>query len=229
MEGEGFCWDEYRGTLTATVAGGMARGASVAALRRALAAATALAEGVLTERRRGPGEMRIACGPGCGTCCAVYVSVLIPEAIAIAAHLRERLPPEALALLRARLDEECRRLRWVDAEERVRLGIPCVFLDADGRCTIYPVRPLTCRSVTSTDAELCRRALSITCLDEEEPVVMDLFQKFLFDETFTTAAAALAGLGLDARSRELTAAVRVFLDVPARATAFLRGERLAWE
>ena len=230
MDGDGFHWEEYRAALTTTVTEGVRQAADGNDVGRVMAAAAATAEETLRERREREGRSVIACGPGCSVCCAVYVSVLIPEAIAIALHLREGGGPEVPAIA-ARLDEESRRLRWVSAEERLRLGVPCVFLADDGRCAIYPVRPLTCRSVTSTDPEMCRRAMNVTSLDddEEEGVIMDLFQRLLFDETFRAVADALDGLGLDSRSRELTAGVKGVFDDPTLAAVFLRGERLRSE
>ena len=228
MDGDGFHWEEYRAALTGTVTEGLRRAADANDVGQVMAAVAAAADEVLLARRDRE-VTEIACGPGCSVCCAVYVSVLVPEAIAIALHLRERGGPDVLALL-ARLDEESRRLRWVSAEERLRLGVPCVFLATDGQCSIYPVRPLTCRSVTSTDPELCRRAMNVTALDDEEEwVIMDLFQRLLFDETFRAVADALEGLALDPRSRELTAGVKGALDDPALAAAFLQGERLRFE
>ncbi len=229
MNGDGFHWEEYRAGLAATVAEGMGRAADAKGVARVMAAAAATAEEVLRTWWGREGGTEIACGPGCSVCCAVYVSVLIPEAIAIAVHLQERGGPEGVPAISARLGEESRRLRWVSAEERLRLGVPCVFLAANGQCSIYPVRPFTCRSVTSTDPEMCRRAMNVTSLDDEEGVIMDLFQRLLFDETFRAVADALEGLGLDHRSRELTSGVKGALGDPALAAAFLRGERLRSE
>ncbi len=227
MVDSGFGWDNFQMRVAEAVRDGIASGRTAAAAVRAMKRAAGLAEEALAWHRRM--RMKLACAPGCGTCCAVHVALLIPEAIGIASFLRRRLAEEGGRYLRERLDDVSSRVRWVDAEERNRLGIPCAFLDARGRCSIYPVRPLTCRSITSTDAELCRRALNASFLDEEEPILMDLFQKFLFDETFRTVARTLEELGLDSRSLELTGGVKAFLDSPSLATAFLRGERVRFQ
>ena len=55
-------------------------------------------------------------------------------------------------------------------EERIMARQPCAFLDGSGSCSIYPVRPLLCRSITSTDADACREALSMLALGENQPI-----------------------------------------------------------
>ena len=156
----------------------------------------------------------VACRAGCPACCVIQVAVLSPETAAIAAYLEKSLDPTALSAWTARLGELADRLRWVDEEERLRLQIPCPFLDARGYCSIHPVRPLMCRSITSTDPGQCRRALTACDPDEAEPVTMNLVQRFLYVEAFTTLGAALARQGADSRSRELVHAVHSALTSP---------------
>lgn len=175
-----------------------------------------------------PSEGRsIACRAGCGSCCVVNVTVLFPEALAIAFHLQRRLPQLERERIRARLDDLHRAIRWLDDEERISLRRPCAFLDQRGNCGIYPVRPLLCRSVTSTDPEACREAVAMTALGEIRPVLMNLFQQELMNAYFLGAAKALEELSLDARGLNLTGAVKHLLDRPGLAEEFLFGERLA--
>jgi Fe-S-cluster containining protein len=73
----------------------------------------------------------LACGPGCTDCCAPGLTVTPLEADAVESYLRA-LDPVA----RARIAE---RAAASD-------GSACAALDGSGRCSIYPVRPLVCRS-----------------------------------------------------------------------------------
>ena len=226
MKADGFVWDEFREKVAATAAAGLVQAEAAAGVARMMGAVVRRVEGALAAHPLPAGELAVACRAGCGTCCRLHVEVLFPEALAIALWLGTHASRELAGGLRERIDRLAARLRWVDGEERLRLGVACAFLDERGCCAIYPVRPLTCRGVTSTDPESCRRALSVTCLDEEEPVVMNLFQKFLFDETFRTLAAVLEERGLDHRSWELTRGVQAALDSPELAAHFLHGRRL---
>jgi len=151
----------------------------------------------------------IACTAGCGSCCRVNVATLSPEAHNIAAYLRLTCSAAELEQLRGRMHRMLVVISGLDDDERIATNQPCVFLDHLGSCSIYPVRPLLCRSVTSTCADTCRAALSCDMLDESGSgtVVMNLFQKDLMDTAFNTLAQLWNERGGDSRSRELTAAV----------------------
>ncbi|MCB9611122.1 MAG: YkgJ family cysteine cluster protein [Sandaracinus sp.] len=72
----------------------------------------------------------LRCGAGCEACCHVELEVAPIEAADVLAAL-EALSDEALADLASRLPREDGR---------------CVMLDDAGRCDVYEVRPLVCRS-----------------------------------------------------------------------------------
>lgn len=77
---------------------------------------------------RHPGEIR--CASGCSDCCEDGLTITGVEAAAIRAYLTA-LPTDARARLGARAAGG---------------GGRCAALDEDGRCAIYPARPLVCRS-----------------------------------------------------------------------------------
>lgn len=149
----------------------------------------------------------IACKAGCGSCCRVNVATLIPEAHNIAAYLRRTRSAAALEELCGRMRQMLVVISGLDDDERIATNQSCAFLDQHGSCSIYPVRPLLCRSITSTCAEACRAALRCYMLNESGTVVMNMFQKDLMDTAFNTLAQLWHESGGDSRSRELTAAV----------------------
>ena len=169
----------------------------------------------------------IACRAGCGSCCVVNVSVLIPEGLAIAALLR-RLPVAEQELVTARLDWLWRAVRGLTDDERLSLGQSCAFLDVSGHCLVYPVRPLLCRSVTSTSAESCRQARTAHYFDEQSPVLMNLNQQQLYEAVYLGVSDGLERSGIDARGVKLTGLVRHLLQKPAAGAALLSGKRLDW-
>jgi hypothetical protein len=187
---------------------------------------TAAAERDLARFGSSPGTSRVACGPGCGTCCVLNVAVLMPEAVAIAWFLQRRFSVEELDVLRDRLQELIRLTRWLDDEERLFLRKPCAFLDDCGSCLIHTVRPLLCRAITSTDPELCRDAIAMIPLDGAPCVEMDLFQKKLIETVYCELGGALEYLGLDHRPRRLSSAVLALLAEPEMLTLYASGERV---
>lgn len=157
---------------------------------------------------------RVACAAGCGACCILNVAVLFPEAVTITRYLRRRLPDDALDVLQERLQELMIRTRWLDDEERLFVREPCAFLDRQERCMIHAVRPLLCRSITSTDPLACRDAIAMAPLEGAPRIEMDLFQKQVVDTIYRELAHALGELGFDHRPKRLTSAVLALLKNP---------------
>ena len=213
----------FSATLQQAIGEKLAEAADAAGLRAMLDTAVQITERTLAEESDREQAALVACHAGCSACCSLNVAVLLPEAISIATWLRE----PAFAQLAETVGTFARYLRWVDDEERIRLRIPCAFLDHRGWCLIHPLRPLMCRSIAATDPDQCRKSLEITWMDDEEPVMLNLEQKFFYDEAFMHVATALDRRGLDSRSMELHTAVQAFRDRPERVADFLAGERIS--
>jgi Fe-S-cluster containining protein len=155
---------------------------------------------------------RIACGPGCAHCCVVNVAVLQPEATTIVAYLERKLAAGEFLALQQKVDALYAAIRWLDEEERIRWKQPCALLDEAGNCSVYPVRPLLCRGMTSIDPETCRQAIDLLPLEDAPPVTVNLFQSFLFNQAFIALARAMENAGHDSRILEMTAAIKTLLD-----------------
>ncbi len=182
----------------------------------------------LLQQRPQQERAQIACGPGCGSCCVVNVSTLLPEGVAISRYLR-RLGKAAQQQIAERLESLWQRVRGLDDTERLAVQSQCAFLDEQGRCLIYPVRPLLCRSITSTAAQDCREALSAAGFDEVKPVLMYQYQQQLYESLFVELAERLEALGIDGRSFQLSGLVRYLLKNPTAETGLLTGRRLTWQ
>jgi len=154
----------------------------------------------------------VACGPGCAHCCAVNVAVLQPEAVTIVAFLERKLSASQLAELGEQIDELLACIGGLDDEGRIWRNRPCALLDAAGNCSVYPVRPLLCRGMTSIDPETCRQAIDLLPMGEAPAVTVNLFQSFLYNQAFLALARAMENAGLPSSSREMTAAMKSLLD-----------------
>ena len=191
-----------------------------------IAGVVAHAERVAARAAAGIDVSRIACRAGCPHCCVLSVSALIPEVAAIADYLRFSLDVDGVARLRGRIRDVRRRIRWVDPEERRLMGVACPFLDSTGACMVHPVRPLTCRGITSTDPARCRQALATLDPDEAATVEMNLLHKYLMDEAYRGVARALERRRLDSRGVELVAGVGTFLDNRHLLDQFMAGGKV---
>ena len=104
-------------------------------------------------------ELKLACCSGCSFCCHQLVSCTELEWHEIRRFVRANWRG-----MRKRVGEA--RRRWMKYFSSVKhelsdptkamkpagdwFGKPCAFLSKDGCCTIYPVRPPDCRTMTST-------------------------------------------------------------------------------
>lgn len=101
-----------------------------------------------------PPRWKLACHAGCHHCCAQQVSVTALEVFEIAAFLRRTLAADALAAVKTHVRAVAEAVRGRSAAEH--RGTQCPLL-ADGRCSIYEVRPLLCRGANSFDAAACAK------------------------------------------------------------------------
>lgn len=101
-----------------------------------------------------PGRTTHACAAGCTFCCHLPVDVSVPEALRIVAYLRHTLSPAAFATLHDQLADAASKISGLSYEDHSRAKIPCALLH-DGRCRVYPHRPLACRAWNSTARDDC--------------------------------------------------------------------------
>ncbi|MGW8312698.1 MAG: YkgJ family cysteine cluster protein [Desulfuromonadales bacterium] len=93
----------------------------------------------------------IYCREGCAGCCQLAVHATWPEAAAIVGRLSEWQINNLNNYVRLlqKVTAELADLKSYLKRHRQELG-PCPFVDAQDCCSIYPMRPLSCRSLLST-------------------------------------------------------------------------------
>lgn len=96
---------------------------------------------------------QVRCGRGCAHCCRVWVGITRDEAELLAERVRAGTAhPDAGRM-------ELQR-HWTSPMDFIGKPIEqtsCVFLDADGACTVYEDRPSICRAVlVASDPEFCK-------------------------------------------------------------------------
>jgi hypothetical protein len=102
------------------------------------------------------GPRQPACRKGCSYCCHLPVEVSAPEILAIGQYVREKFSEEERQQLARAIDAHIATTEGMDDRQRSVCRTPCPLL-RDGACSVYEVRPLTCRGYHSFDAEPCRR------------------------------------------------------------------------
>lgn len=163
----------------------------------------------------------VACDRGCDVCCAIRVTATAPEVLHIARHLRQA-DPEVCARLVRRLAEADADTRDADADERVSQGTACPFIDDDGACAIYPVRPLACRGHASHDREACAQA----ACGQRQDIPYSVAHRMVRSLVQNALQSALRDAGYTWASYELNHALVQALAQPESEAAWRAGEDL---
>ncbi len=160
------------------------------------------------------------CGPapqcrvGCSYCCSVRVEASDPEALRIAQQL-QTLTPSDFSQLKQRLHANAEFHQRQVAGASARMD--CAFLH-DHQCTIYAVRPATCRKAHSLSVAACESGA------DELPQNLALVVQ---SEVLVTGTnAAYRSLNLPASPMELSAAVLAAMAVPDAAERWYQGTAL---
>ncbi|MDB5653247.1 MAG: hypothetical protein JWQ94_860 [Tardiphaga sp.] len=141
--------------LRASLAVALAESPTMAAAARD---AAAIAEAAAANfRDHIPNQPATACASGCAPCCHLYVQVPPGTAASMAEHIARAFTPAQREALRDRLRVAAAVIR--DAADPLRLRLRCPLLGNDDRCTVYEVRPLSCRAFTSKSLPRCQQVV----------------------------------------------------------------------
>ncbi|MBJ6752487.1 YkgJ family cysteine cluster protein [Geomonas anaerohicana] len=121
----------------------------------------------------------VFCGKGCRNCCSLAVHTGFAEALAVAGQLTEE-KERAVGQYAMKLRELVRGVEDLAQylrRHRDTMGF-CPLLNEDGACSVYPVRPLTCRSLISTrDSAWCGADFTKVAPQEREAFIAGLDRK----------------------------------------------------
>jgi len=163
----------------------------------------------------------LACVVGCDACCHRKVACSIPEAIGIAAWLSEK-PDSEQQRVRAASRALHDATAGLDDVARIRSGQPCPLL-VEGNCSVYEIRPLSCRALYSYSRPACEAVYREHRFDGTIPhydLMLEAHGQMLLGY-----GRALEKLGLDGGLVELASALAIILDEPDSVTRYLAGER----
>jgi len=158
-----------------------------------------------------PNQPVLACRAGCDACCHLHVMVPPGVAEAMARHLVAHLAAPALAALKTELQKAVEAAQGLP--DPSKLHYRCPLLGVGGLCTVYEVRPLTCRAFTSKSAAACR-ALVFDPRGSVTNIPQNPSQFAVYVEATKALESAARTRGLPSRQRSLPAALlEVFSDL----------------
>ena len=208
-------------------ASGGGRAATVlAAIERLGAILTAAYEDQIEYQRRidaafERGFAAVECRKGCSFCCHLKVAATPLEVIRIAATVDAGRHSSVLATADA--------IAGLDERQRLARKVPCPLL-IEGVCSVYEVRPFTCRALLSLSASVCERQFDAGATqDDAEVVPSPLTPRLLSASLINGQIAALRDLGLASDPVELISALaalerdpRLFVGWLSREDVFAR-------
>jgi Fe-S-cluster containining protein len=163
----------------------------------------------------------LACRAGCSFCCHFTVDVRPAEVFGILDYIDRSFGDAARARALAAVQANSASLAGLSGEERATRNVRCPFLD-DGRCSIYPVRPQSCRNYHATYAAGCEQSW-------EEPGNLDIDPEFApgvyqaGEAHVEAVSGAMADAGYDVGAYELSGALAAALADAAARTRFEAG------
>ena len=177
-------------------------------LRRALALFDELGAQIV----EGAG-LKLACCAGCSLCCSLRVDVHAHEVFFMAQHVRAHFTEAELAALLARLAVHSAKVLPLTPYDHATQNTVCPLLQ-DGRCSIYEVRPHSCRRHHSLDFAACQFTYDHPT-DLEAPAAHDRELFKTLTAGLLDAAETYAQLGYDDTIYELGTALAEALDTPS--------------
>lgn len=165
----------------------------------------------------GDRETQPACTRGCSHCCHQRVEVTAAEVFSIVRYLQT-----ATKYRLSRIFAAAERHASLSSRQHFLEQCACPFLEADGACGVYEVRPLACRRSHSLDVELCRR------LAEDPTLRVDIPTSEALDWNLSALTwgyyEGLAHAGVPPHQYELAQAVALALRTEGAETSWRRGE-----
>jgi hypothetical protein len=157
--------------------------------------------------------VKLACCEGCGICCSLRIDVFAHEVFLIAHHIRNHFTADEMADLMVRLEAHVEKVGPLTPFEHVTQNIVCPFLQS-GRCTVYAVRPHTCRRHHSQDLAACQYTFDHPD-DLETPAAHDRDLFKALTGAMQHNAEVYFELGFDCTIYELGTAIHEALNDPA--------------
>lgn len=167
------------------------------------AAKSVILEMLSDEDRQG---IHLDCKKGCHYCCGLTVKVAMPELYIIFEHLLKTHTQDELTDLQRQLSVYTETFNRCETREE-KIAMPCTFLK-DGVCSIYSVRPLSCRAWNSSDSDLCRRYLTDFSLD----IPTSISHYAPYDSVRKAVVSTLHVAGLQTTTEELNAGMLRLLE-----------------
>jgi Fe-S-cluster containining protein len=168
---------------------------------------------------------KVACMAGCSYCCNQCVLVLPHEMLFLSRHISNTFTRDRKKDIIQKICTKEKATRSMRAQEFLHYKHPCPLLSERGACSVYPARPMACRTYLSANV--------ISCIDElKNPFEVETFPD-LYD--FPIRAGRMINMGITRALEEknifntewlFEASLKTSLEAPGSFKRWLSGEDL---
>jgi Fe-S-cluster containining protein len=144
---------------------------------------------------------KIACQTGCSYCCFLRVSAGAQEIFLIADFIRKHFSNTDRDNLKKRLQLHQDSIAGLSRQEHRTTNIQCPLL-VDNKCSVYSVRPFSCRRYHSIDASSCKYSFD-NPKDESECNDRDIDLEMWWQEVGAMFYQAYESMEFDTRTYEI--------------------------
>jgi Fe-S-cluster containining protein len=144
------------------------------------------------------------CRSGCAHCCQLRVVAFPHELIAIYLYVKRNLSSERVLEIKSRIRKQFDVVKNFTQDEHFTTNVQCPLLE-DNKCSVYPVRPLSCAGYHSMSEAACKDSNEHPEIvgNENGGIPMVAGIKFAQELQVQAALSVLQTIGADAEQYEL--------------------------
>lgn len=167
------------------------------------------------------------CKAGCFFCCHLRVEVFPHEVVAIYLYLNDKLERDELSGLKSRIENVYSKISLMTQAEHFADNLPCPLL-SNGKCQVYPVRPINCAGHHSLSVEQCEKSFNNPEVleGEQTTIPMDAGVKIRQDMMAGAMKTVIETFGDDTNRYELVFALHHVFKNPSSIQKWRKGRLL---
>lgn len=102
-------------------------------------------------------SLPVECGSGCAHCCQLRVVAFPHELITIYLYINRKFSKEKVQKIKEKIKNQFDVIKGLTQDEHYTINVQCPLLE-DNKCSVYPVRPLSCAGYHSMSEAACKNS-----------------------------------------------------------------------
>lgn len=168
----------------------------------------------------------LECREGCAHCCQLRVVAFPHELIAIYLYINRTFSRNDIRAIKDKVATQFKRIKNLTIDEHFTTNIECSLLE-NNRCSIYPVRPLSCAGYNSTSETACKDSNENPHIVGYESGGIPMVMEIKLAQAFRVyiAEKAIHAVGDDAEQYELASGLHAIYENPSIIQRWVGGRK----